>query len=210
VGAPGLLPDSAATKATLRREVLARRDALDPESRARLSSIALSRVSALSVYRRARAVLGYASFGSELDTHPFLRAVLASGRLLALPRVERTERRLALHEVKTLDGELQPGPWGILEPDSARCRTVTPGEIDFVLVPGLVFDRAGGRIGYGAGYYDRLLTAWPEPRPPLVAAALELQLVPAVPVLAGDRRVDLVVTESATYPSPRHEPMEDS
>ena len=202
--------DPVATKAALRREVLARRDALDPVARARLSSIALSRVSALSEYRQARAVLGYASFGSELDTRPLLHEVLASGRMLVLPRVDRAARRLALHEVRALDAELRPGTWGIPEPAPERCRSVWPGEIDFVLVPGLVFDRAGGRIGYGAGYYDRLLTAWPEPAPSLVAAAFELQVVPAVPVLATDRRVDLVVTESGIYPELRLEPTEDT
>jgi 5,10-methenyltetrahydrofolate synthetase len=210
VGLPAQRPDPAATKAALRRETLARRDALDPGVRARLASIALSRVRALSAYRRARAVLAYASFGSELDTRLFLRDVLASGRLLALPRVDRAARRLALHQVRDLGAELQPGTWGIPQPDSARCRTVSPGEIDFILVPGLVFDWEGGRIGYGAGYYDRLLTAWPAPVPPLVAAAFEVQLVPAVPMLAGDRRVDLVVTESGTYPQGGLNPTEDS
>jgi 5-formyltetrahydrofolate cyclo-ligase len=86
---------------------------------------------------------------------------------------------------------------------------VAPGEIDFVLVPGLVFDPLGGRIGYGAGYYDRLLAAWPTPTPPLIAAAFELQVVAAVPVLPTDRRVDLVVTESRIYPEPPLEPTED-
>jgi 5-formyltetrahydrofolate cyclo-ligase len=210
VGLPAQRSDPASTKAALRRETLARRDALDPGVRARLASIALSRVTALSAYRRARAVLAYASFGSELDTRPFLRDVLASGRLLALPRVDRAARRLALHQVRDPDAELQPGTWGIPEPDSARCRNVAPGEIDFILVPGLVFDRECGRIGYGAGYYDRLLTAWPAPVPPLVAAAFEVQLVPAAPMLAGDRRVDLVVTESGTYPERRLNPTEDS
>jgi 5,10-methenyltetrahydrofolate synthetase len=210
VGLPAQRPDSASTKAALRRETLARRDALDPGVRARLASIALSRVTTLSAYRRARAMLAYASFGSELDTRLFLREVLASGRLLALPRVDRAARRLALHQVRDPDAELQPGTWGIPEPDSARCRNVAPGEIDFILVPGLVFDREGGRIGYGAGYYDRLLTAWPAPVPPLVAAAFEVQLVPAVPMLAGDRRVDLVVTESGTYPQGGLNPTEDS
>ncbi len=210
MGLPAQRSDPASSKAALRRETLARRDALDPGVRARLASIALSRVTALSAYRRARAVLAYASFGSEFDTRLFLRDVLASGRLLALPRVDRAARRLALHEVRDLDAELQPGTSGIPEPDSARCRSVAPGEIDFILVPGLVFDRDGGRIGYGAGYYDRLLAAWPAPVPPLVAAAFEVQLVPAVPMLAGDRRVDLVVTESGTYPQRRLNPTEDS
>jgi 5-formyltetrahydrofolate cyclo-ligase len=73
-----------------------------------------------------------------------------------------------------------------------------------------VFDRSGGRIGYGAGYYDRLLGTWPRPLPPLVAAAFDLQVVPEVPVLATDHRVDLLVTESGICPKLRLEPTEDT
>jgi 5-formyltetrahydrofolate cyclo-ligase len=201
-------PHPAEAKAVLRRQILARRDALDPATRALLSEAALARVAALDEFRRARVVLAYASFGSELDTRPFLRAVLASGRTLVLPRVDRAARRLALHEVRDLETEVRPGTWGIPEPVPAHCRAVAPAEIDFVLVPGVVFDPRGGRIGYGAGYYDRLLAAWPAPPPPVVAAAFELQVVPAVPVFAGDRRVDLVVTDSRIYSKLRLEPTE--
>ncbi len=209
VGRPDPLRDPAAAKAALRREILARRAALDPPARARLSAAALERTQTLDAFRRARVVLGYASFGSELDTRPLLQQALASGRTLVLPRVDRESKRLVLHEVRDLDAELRPGTWGIPEPVRERCRLVAPAEIDFVLVPGVVFDPEGGRIGYGAGYYDRLLGSWPEPLPPLVAAAFELQVVPAVPVLATDRRVDLVVTESRTYSKLRLEPTED-
>jgi 5,10-methenyltetrahydrofolate synthetase len=206
---PELDPHAVAAKAALRREILARRDTVDPALRARLSVAALARVTALGAFRQARVALGYASFGSELDTRPFLREVLASGRVLVLPRVERAARRLALHRVRDLDADLRAGTWGIPEPLADRCLPAVPGEIDFALVPGLVFDPRGGRIGYGAGYYDRLLGAWPPPVPPLVAAAFELQIVPAVPVLASDRRVDLVVTESRTYSAHRSEPSTD-
>ena len=169
----------------------------------------LERVQGLAAFSQARVVLGYASFGSELDTHPFLRAVLAGGRDLVLPRIDRAARRLALHRVEGLESDLRAGIWGILEPDPARCRPVTPAQIDFVLVPGLAFDPDGGRVGYGAGYYDRLLGEWPEPVPPLVAAAFDFQVVPAVPVSATDHRVDVVVTESRIYSKLRLEPTED-
>ena len=99
----------------------------------------------------------------------------------------------------SLETELRPGPWRIPEPDPARCDLAAPADIDFILVPGVAFDPDGGRLGYGAGYYDRLLAAWPAPLPALVALAFEIQIVPAVPVLAGDHRVDLIVTESQTY-----------
>lgn len=196
---PELDPQPAAAKAALRREILARRDALDSDARARRSAAALTRVVALDVCRRARVVLGYASFGSELDTRAFLRDTLASGRTLVLPRVDREGRRLVLHQVRDLDADLRPGTSGIPEPVPGRCPAVAPAAVDFVLVPGVVFDPDGGRIGYGAGYYDRLLAAWPGPVPALVAAAFELQVVPIVPVLANDRRVDVVATESRIY-----------
>jgi 5-formyltetrahydrofolate cyclo-ligase len=192
-------PDAVAAKATLRRTILARRDAVDPLDRARLSRSALDRIEAMDVFRRARGVLGFASFGSEMETGAFLQGVLASGRTLVLPRIDRDARRLVLHRVGGLETDLRPGPWRIPEPDPARCRLAAPADIDFILVPGVAFDPDGGRLGYGAGYYDRLLAAWPSPLPPLVAAAFEIQIVPAVPVLTGDHRVDLVVTESAVY-----------
>lgn len=179
---------------------------MDPAVRARLSAAALARVVSLRAFRQARVALAYASFGSELDTRALLRRVLEDGRTLVLPRVERAARRLALHQVRDLDRDLQPGTWGIPEPAPDRCRPVLPAEIDFVLVPGVAFDHHGGRVGHGGGYYDRLLAAWPPPLPPLVVAAFELQVVPVVPVLPTDRRVDLVVTESGTYPPLAPEP----
>ena len=196
-------------KALLRRSILARRDALDPAERMRRSSAALDRVQGLAAFRQARVALGYASFGSEIDTRGWLDGVLAGGRALVLPRIDRAARRLTLHRVRDLRADLVPGVWGIAEPDPSRCRTASLAEIDFVLVPGLVFDPEGGRLGYGAGYYDRLLGAWPAPLPPLVSAAFDVQVVPSVPVLATDHRVDLVVTESRIYSKHRPEPTED-
>jgi 5-formyltetrahydrofolate cyclo-ligase len=131
---------------------------------------------------------------------PFLRALLARGCTLALPRIDRAGRRLELYLVDDLDEQLQPGTWGILEPTPARCRRAEPAELDLVLVPGVAFDPHGGRVGYGGGYYDGLFATWPGPPPRLVAAAFDLQVVPEVPVLARDRRMDQVVTESRLYP----------
>lgn len=202
-------PHPAAAKSALRREILARRDALDPEVRSARSGSALDRVLRVPEFRAATVVLAYASFGSELETRPLLDDVLAGGRRLVLPRVDRQARRLVLHEVRTLGADLLPGTWGIPEPAPARCRVVAPHEVEFVLVPGVAFDPDGGRVGYGAGFYDRLLGEWPPPLPPLVAAAIELQIVPAVPVLPTDHRVDLIATESRTYAKRRLEPTED-
>ncbi len=95
--------------------------------------------------------------------------------------------------------ELVAGVWGIREPDPARCAPMATDEPDLVLVPGVAFDIRGGRIGYGAAYYDRLLGRCP-PGTPLVAAAFEVQIVDAVPMEPHDRRVDRIVTEQHVYP----------
>jgi 5-formyltetrahydrofolate cyclo-ligase len=196
----GATPDAPATaKAALRRAVLARRDAAPAAARRAWSRAIAGRLAALPALSGAHLVLGYCSFGSEPETGAVLEAVLARGQALALPRVNRTARRLELRLVADPAGQLVPGTWGIREPDPARCPEVAPAAVDFVLVPGVAFDARGGRLGYGGGYYDRLLPALPG-RTARVAAAFELQMVPAVPMETGDRRVDLVVTERAAYP----------
>jgi 5,10-methenyltetrahydrofolate synthetase len=187
-------------KAELRRRILAQRDALGPEPRAALSVLIFQTIRALPVFATARTVLAYSSFGSEPVTAPFLAAVLEAGKSLVLPRVDRASRRLALYRVTTPGTELRPGVWGIPEPDPARCPPAACEAIDFVLVPGVVFDPRGGRIGYGAGYYDRLLAEC-APGTALVAAAFDLQVVDRVPMSDHDRPVDQVVTEHRLYPA---------
>jgi 5-formyltetrahydrofolate cyclo-ligase len=189
----------AARKAALRVAVLSRRDGLDPRTRQAWSETILAAVRALDGCRRARVVLSYCSFGSEPSTDAFNQAILAGGQTLVLPRVDRTARVLALHRVDDPDRQLRPGAWGIHEPDPARAPAVSPAEVEFVLVPGVAFDAGGGRLGYGRGYYDRLLGAVAAGTP-LVAGAFEAQMVDAVPMAPGDRRVDRVITEARMYP----------
>jgi 5-formyltetrahydrofolate cyclo-ligase len=189
----------AARKAALRVAVLSRRDGLDGRARQAWSETILAAVRALEGCRRARVVLSYSSFGSEPSTDTFNRAILAGGQTLVLPRVDRAARVLALHRVDDPGRQLRPGTWGIHEPDPARAPAVSLAEVEFVLVPGVAFDSGGGRLGYGGGYYDRLLGAVAAGTP-LVAGAFEAQMVDAVPMAPGDRRVDRVITEARMYP----------
>lgn len=184
-------------KAELRARVLAARDVMDVRTRAHASAAIASALLQLEALRGAGAVLAYSSFGTELNTRSFLDFVIASGRNLVLPRVDRAARLLRLYAVADLDHDLASGTWGIREPDPDRCREVTLGDVDFVLVPGVAFDTRGGRLGYGGGFYDRLLAA-AEPSLPLVAAAFAVQVVDAVPVEDHDRTMNVLVTDLAT------------
>lgn len=188
---------TAEAKAALRREVLRRRDALPEAERASLSQQIFSEVPRLPAYSRSGVVLAYASFDSEPETRDFLLRVLQDGKTLLLPRVE--PGGLALYAARDLEADLAPGKWGIPEPLPDRCPRVDPARTEFVLVPGVAFCRAGGRLGYGGGYYDRLLAGAVPDKTPLVAAAFEVQIVDRVPVDPHDAPVDVVITEKQSY-----------
>ncbi len=193
-------PDATAeAKRSLRAEILRRREALGEEVRRSLSAGILEKIRNLAAYKRAGTILAYSGFGSELDTGGFLRGVLEDGKVLVLPRILRDEKRLELHVVANLDRDLRPGVWGILEPESSLPKIPIHG-VDFVLVPGVAFDRKGGRLGHGGGFYDRLLGDAAK-RPELVAGAFEVQMVEEVPKEPHDVILDLITTESSSYPS---------
>lgn len=142
----------------------------------------------------ARTVLAYLSFGSEYDTGQLVAAVLARRQALVLPRVDRAMRRLQLFHVTDLEAQTAAGTWGIREPVPERCAPAEREELSLVLAPGVAFTPQGERLGYGGAYYDGLLRDWPA-RPPVIAAAFALQVLPQLPTGPNDVRIDMVVTE---------------
>ena len=184
-------------KAATRRAVLLRRDALTGEERAMLSARIVATILDLPTYREADVVLAYASFGTEPQTDELLRKALDDGKVLVLPRVEGDV--LGLYEVRDLSRDLSPGTWGIREPGPDRCRRADAGGVGFALIPGVAFDRRARRLGYGGGYYDRLLAGGLPEGTPLVSGAFEVQIVDEVPTDPHDAPVDVVVTEKEAY-----------
>ncbi len=183
--------DLPAEKKALRATVLAERGRMPAEARIKDSRAILSRLIGLPEYHRADSVMSYMSFGEEVDTHAFFDRLLADGKAILLPRIDRARRALSVHRVARAT-DLVPGVRGILEPRS-DLPAASADAADFILVPGLAFDRAGNRLGYGAGYYDRLLSsatgrAW------RVAAAFDCQVVDAVPVGPHDQPINALIT----------------
>ena len=181
-------------KAGLRREMVARRDALPESERERVAAAFVKSIAALPEYVAARSVMATMSIGSEWNTRPFLERARADGKRLVLPRITPPPRRLQLHVVHDLDRHLLPGIWDIPEPDPERCPATTLDQVDFALVPALAVDRDGFRLGYGAGYFDRLL-AGRQARPYCVTALPAAFVVENLPREAHDIPVDLVLDE---------------
>jgi 5-formyltetrahydrofolate cyclo-ligase len=183
-------------KLALRRQVLARRDALPLEERAAASAAIAARIPTLPQFAAARTVLLTLAFRSEWNTRPLVATALDAAKTVVVPRVNTQTRMLELVSIDDPDRDVVPGHLGIPEPRAERPH-VSRDAIEFVLVPGVAFDLDGRRLGYGGGYYDRLLPLLPS-RAARIAGALEVQIVERVPAAPHDVAVDAIVTESRT------------
>lgn len=182
-------------KAEIRSLVLRQREQMDAALHAQSSAAITQRLVALPEYQRAAMVLGYVSFGTEFTSRDWLRRALGDGKHLILPRVDGGSKQLELYRVRDLDSQLQQGSWGIAEPVPERCeRLIGLNAVEFALLPGVAFARDGSRLGYGGGYYDKLLARMAR-RPVLVAAAFAIQLLDAIPQEQTDVKIARIVTE---------------
>jgi 5-formyltetrahydrofolate cyclo-ligase len=181
-------------KRMLRARMLEVRDALDGDYRAAASTTIAQRILALPSFALATCVLLTLPYRSEWDTRSLFAAARAAGKTVVLPRVDGDARMLELHAVRDIAADTAPGHRGIPEPRPGTPRVVVDA-IDWVLVPGVAFDTQGGRLGYGGGFYDRLLSLL-RPRTPRIAGAFDAQLVERVPAALHDLPVDRIETES--------------
>ena len=188
-----VMPDIDQAKKELRAVAIRKRDAIAATEKEKKDRKIRERLFRLGEFADARVVMLFASFRSEVDTLPVIEHALGKNKTVILPRVDRKNRRLKLYNVKSTS-ELVTGYMGIPEPAEDREREVQASGIEMVLMPGLAFDPAGNRIGYGGGYYDRLVDGM-DPKPPLVAVAYEEQIVDRVPAEDHDILVDIIITD---------------
>ena len=185
-------------KQIIRKSTLSLREQLPADTRAAHSAAIIERLLRLPEYRQAETVLGYMNFGAEFASDLWVERVLAEGKRLALPKVNHHTDQLDLYWVDDLENQLAAGLWGIREPVVERCeRLDSLNGVEFALLPGVAFARDGSRLGYGRGFYDKLLAGMTQ-RPVLAAAAFALQVVESVPQEATDIKVEWIITEQET------------
>lgn len=186
-----------AAKAALRRIARATRDAIPADVRAAAGVAIAARVDAevLATLPAGALVCLYDAFGSEVPTRELAARATARGLRLVYPRVVPGQVPLALHPA-TVE-TLRPGTWKLLEPADAA-PTIAPGDVAVALLPGLAFDRAGNRLGWGRAHYDATFAAAPDRL--RVGLAFESQLIDHLPVGPHDLPVHLIITEAAVHP----------
>ena len=178
-------------KERIRRDALARRDAMLPEIRRAAAEAIAAREFPLAIAPGA-IVSGFMPLKSEINPLPLMQKLAGQGARLALPAIAGRGQPLILRAWEP-GAPLERGQWGIREP-TADAAEVEP---DILLVPLLAFDRAGHRIGYGAGYYDLTIARLRARKAAVMAVgvAFAIQEVAAIPATPRDARLDLVLTE---------------
>ena len=183
-------------KDEIRGRARARRSGLD-RAEIRRSSAAIQRaVMNFGEWAAARRVCLYLALPGEVKTRLLLNACWKAGKRVLVPAYRAGLRKYCLAGLRRED-RVKAGRWSVPEP--ARPRWVSKAKTDLVVVPGLAFDRRGGRVGHGGGHYDRLL-AGPALRGAFkIGIAFECQIIPRAPMDSRDIRMDAVVTERAIF-----------
>ena len=184
------IPDQ---KAALRAAALALRDAL-PAGMRQVAAETIARRPFPVKIEPGTIVSGFSPMKTEINPVPLLRALVNAGASLALPAIAGRGKPLIMRAWH-FGTPLVSGQWGIREP-GPQAQQVDP---DILIVPLAAFDRAGHRIGYGAGYYDMTITALRAKKPVIaIGIAFAAQEIPQVPATERDERLDLVLTERET------------
>jgi 5-formyltetrahydrofolate cyclo-ligase len=182
-------------KTTLRRILAECRSALPMARAARMSALVQRNLIETPDYAEAACVVLYAGKDHEVATELIFEHAIASRRRVFYPRIVPGTPHLDLVRVLAL-AELRPGEFGILEPTGAEIARDAELERALICVPGVAFGPAGQRLGRGGGFYDRMIAAL-APQTVTAGLAYSFQLLDRLPEAPSDRRLGLIVTESA-------------
>jgi len=183
-------------KKELRRKIQNKRNNLPIWDRKKRSKIIAEKFVNTAYYINSNNILIYYPFRSEIEVTIIIRQALKNKKNIILPRVH--DRKLKLFYIDNLKKQLEIGAYGIMEPTPGLCRAAKISGIDLVIVPGLVFDKNLNRLGYGGGFYDRLLPLIPV-GVKKIALCFDIQVVDSIPVSEHDIKVDLLITDTNIY-----------
>ena len=181
-------------KTRLRKKILAKRNRISRGSIQRLSKKIARKLCSLHAFQKSKSVLFYVSTQSEVDTQKLIGQLIKEHKKgILVPFIRKGHSLLQVSQLNNFD-DLQKGSFGILEPKKAAIKKFDPKKIDLVVVPGIVFDKRGHRIGYGLGYYDRFLKKVRK-NAIKIGLAFDFQLVEKIESEGHDVALDMVVTE---------------
>lgn len=184
-------------KKELRKNILKMRDSMDEADRFSADETVLLKLLALKEYRDANTIFTFVSYRSEVDTKQLISESLRRGKRVLVPVVDNDKKEMILSELKSAE-EMQTSDMGILEPSGENIRPVEPKIVDICITPGAVFDRRGYRIGYGGGFYDKMMPRFRSDAKK-IGVGYDFQLVDEVPKEEHDQKIDMLITDKEIY-----------
>ena len=181
-------------KEALRKELLAKRENFTPEQTDEISDAIFRKIEELDCFKKAACILIYVTFGTELNTIPFLQRCIEYGKKTLTPICHK-DRSMTLALTSSFPEGFEKTPYGISEIPADKAQAVSEEELDLIIVPGLAFTLEGDRLGYGGGYYDRLFSKIPDKTVKLCPSFDDF-IIKEIPVSEYDRKVDIIITEN--------------
>lgn len=180
------------SKKDIRKFISDKRDAVHIKQKGEWDDKIFNRLINSEFYRNADVIFAFVSFRSEVDTHRFISYAIEDKKTICVPKIRSKQRGMELFRIESLS-DLEPGFFGVLEPKDT-CPEANIGDIDLVLMPGMAFDREGGRVGYGGGFYDKFLVEMGR-KVHSIALAYDFQVLDEVPMDSRDIPIDGVITD---------------
>jgi 5-formyltetrahydrofolate cyclo-ligase len=182
-------------KDSIRKQIIEHRDSIDINTKGQWDEDIFNSLIKSEWYKKANTIFAFVSFKSETDTHKIIKYAIHDGKTICVPRIKSKQKGIEIFKIDNFD-QLEKGYFGILEPIES-CLAVESKDIDLILMPGVAFDRQGGRLGYGAGFYDRFLSKINR-SVDKIAVAYHFQVLDNIPMDEHDVRIDGIVTEEET------------
>lgn len=200
---------SSIEKTELRKKYKLLRDSVPNDKRHKLSQKIAENLFKTDFWKNIDCLTCFVSFGSEVETHSIISAALKQEKKIFVPKINLSTDEIEFFQITDFDKDLKMGSYGILEPSTTNISSVDSNIPNLHIIPGLVFDKNGFRIGYGKGYYDKFLKNV-SPYAVKIALAFEFQIVEYLPHTTNDIPVDVLITENDILFIQEQEYFEDS
>lgn len=179
-------------KKELRKVMIKNRDDLTLAEREFKDNLILQKLLRSNEYKESTNIFTFINYGSEVDTKSFINRALTQEKNIFVPKTIKGTRNMKAVKINSLEN-LKADNWGILEPETFHGE-IDKEKLDLVIVPGIIFDRNGSRIGYGGGYYDIYFSDF-KSKVNKIALSYDIQVVEHLEIEEHDITVDVIITE---------------
>lgn len=177
-------------KKELRKIMINKRNNMDKDEKENKDNIIKNKLMKSDYYKKSSMIFIYLAYGSEINTIEYVKEFLKDGKRICIPRTNLRDKTMEAVEINSLEN-LKKDKYGILEPDES-IEAIKKEDIDLIILPGVAFDKSGGRLGYGGGYYDKYLNSCPD-NIDKVSLCYDFQIVDKVPEEVHDVKANYVI-----------------